>query len=265
MDNILKIAVMPLDIAWADRDENLYIMTSMAHRVPRNTDVIVLPELFSTGMVTDRAMLTGIADSDSHHPSLDAMRAVAAQCNAAVCGSVAWMTDGGTFVNRCLFVEPNGETTVYDKRHLFVLGNETEIFSAGTAPAIPVVRFRGWDIAMAICFDLRFPEWLRYGADKRYDLLLMPANWPQARAYAWRQLLIARAIENQAFVVGANRSGRSDHGCFDNQSYVFNYLGMPIAQPIPGARNDGKPDSILVATLSHSDLDDARRGFPVLP
>ena len=256
MEKNLKIAALPLDIAWTDRDENLFAAANHIHSLPKDVDVIVLPELFTCGFVTDPALLAGLADSAGSHPSLDAMRKMARAANAAVCGTVPWCLEDGSFVNRCLFVEPDGETTVYDKHHLFTLGNEAKAFTAG-AKEIPVVRFRGWNIAMAVCYDLRFPEWLR-NRPARYDVLLVPANWPQARAYAWRQLLIARAIENQAYVVGANRSGKDDFGTYDNLTYIFDYLGMPVeAVPV------SEPMAI-VATLSHTALDDARRFFPVL-
>ena len=256
MDNLLKTAALALDTAWADRDENLYVAGVLAHRLPAGMDLIVLPELFSTGFVTDSTVLTGIADSESHHPSVDAMRAMAADTNAAVCGSIAWMLADGRFVNRCLFVEPNGETTAYDKHHLFTLGQEAKVFTAGRREP-PVVRFRGWNIAMAVCYDLRFPEWLR-NRGARYDLLALPANWPQARAYAWEHLLIARAIENQAYVVGANRSGSDDNGRYDGLTHIYDYLGMPIDVPA------GKEGHAVMATLSLKALTDARRGFPVL-
>ena len=250
------MAAIALDTAWADRDENLYVASVLARRLPADTDLIVLPELFTTGFVTDPAVLTGIADSDSLHPGLDAMRKMAAELNAAVCGSIAWMLDDGKFVNRCLFVEPNGETTHYDKHHLFILGQEPETFKPGTAEP-PVVRFRGWNICMVVCYDLRFPEWLR-NRGARYDLLVIPANWPQARAYAWEHLLIARAIENQAFVIGANRSGTDDNGRYDGLSHIYDYLGMPMDTDV----RDDMP--AVAAWLSHKALDDARRGFPVL-
>lgn len=256
MDHKLTVAAIPLDIAWVDRDENLYAAAALAHKVGRDADVIIFPELFSTGFITDTSMLTRLCDSANTHPTLDAVRTIAADNNCAVCASWVWCDNNRNFYNRCFFVEPNGEVSFYDKQHLFALSPEARIFTAGVQ-SIPVVRFRGWNIAMAVCYDTRFPETLRNKPEK-YDILIIPANWPDARRYAWEHLLIARAIENQAFVVGANRSGKDDFGVYTNTSHILDYLGMDISQ------STNNPNGIITATLSHNSLDDARHGFPVL-
>lgn len=256
MEHKLKVAALPLDIAWSDRDENLFVAANMARRLTRDVDVIVLPELFSTGFISDMAMLTRLSDNASSHPTLDAVCAIAVDANAAVCASWVWCDDNGAFTNRCFFVEPSGETTYYDKQHLFALSPEARIFTAGKQE-IPVVRFRGWNIAMAVCYDIRFPETMR-NFQAKYDLLIVPANWPDARRYAWEHLLIARAIENQAYVVGANRSGKDDFGVYSDTTHILDYLGMNVGE----CATDGT--GAVVALLSHSNLADARRGFPVL-
>ena len=257
MEHLLKIVACPLDIAWADREENLQAAADIVRRLPRDTDIVVLPELFSTGFITDQAMLTRLADGEDSHPSLDAVRRMAARANAAVCASWVWRDADGAFTNRCFFVEPGGDITYYDKQHLFSLSPEARIFTAGRRPT-PVVRFRGWNITMAVCFDTRFPETLR-NLPCRYDVLLIPANWPDARRYAWEHLLIARAIENQAYVVGANRSGRDDFGVYsENTTHILDYLGLDLAEPVAGAA------PCMSAVLSYNALSDARRGFPVL-
>ena len=131
------------------------------------------------------------------------------------------------------------------------------MFYAGTE-RFRTVRYRGWNISMIVCYDLRFPVWSR-NVDNEYDLLLVPANWPESRQYAWRQLLIARAIENQACVVGANRCGQCGRDVYDHQSYIFNHLGQPAEvaalAPMPGVE-------ILIATLSHDAVEQYRRAFP---
>ena len=258
MERTLKIVALPLDVAWADRDENLIAAETMMRHMGRGCDVFVLPELFTTGFVSDISVLTGMADSGTCHPVLDAVRHMAAAVNAAVCGSWAWRGDDGAFYNRCFFVEPDGEITCYDKQHLFALSAERRIYTPGTRP-VPVVRFRGWNIAMAICYDVRFPECLR-NFPARYDLLLVPANWPDARRYAWEHLLIARAIENQAYVVGANRSGHDDFGAYGETTHVYDYLGMDIGAVCA----EGPCAGAVEAVLSLDALRDARKGFPVL-
>ena len=257
MEHLLKIVTCPLDIAWADRDENLLNAADILRRLPRDTDIVVLPELFSTGFITDQAMLTRLADGDDSHPTLDGVRRMAAHANAAICASWVWRDAEGSFTNRCFFIEPGGDITFYDKQHLFSLSPETRIFTPGRRPT-PVVRYRGWNITMAVCYDTRFPETLR-NPPCRYDLLLIPANWPDARRYAWEHLLIARAIENQAYVVGANRSGRDDFGVYSpDTTHILDYLGIDLAEPLAAAR------PCLTAVLSYNALADARRGFPVL-
>ena len=263
MDNTLKVAAIPLDTAWCDRDENLFALQNAVRTLPKDIDVIVLPEMFNTGFLSDPTMLESLSDNSLSHPTLDAVRALAAKANAAICASWVWRADDGTYTNRCHFVEPNGETAIYDKKHLFALSSEGRVLTAGTRPA-PVVRFRGWEITMAICYDIRFPEDMR-NRPERYDLMLIPANWPDARSYAWRHLLIARAIENQAFVVGANRSGRDDFGTYTNSTYILNHLGMSVATPLaPTTGDDDAGNAILISTLSRTELAEARRGFPVL-
>lgn len=252
----LTVAAVSLDIAWGDRAENLYNMRRIARELHGRTDIIVLPELFSTGFLTDPGQMNTLSDSDSRHEALDAMRIAAAEANAAVCGSVLWHTDSGEYVNRCLFVEPSGETSVYDKRHLFCKSSEPRLIKAGSHPG-PVIRFRGCNVAMAVCYDLRFPCWLRNTVTRPYDLLLIPSNWPQARQTAWNVLLCARAIENQAYVVGANRSGSDDNGCYDAMTRIYTPQGETVGTSDPRL-------GTIMATVDIGALARLRADFPVL-
>lgn len=256
----LQIASVDLDIAWADRAENLYAMNRIVTALTGRADIIVLPELFSTGFVSDSGHLATLSDSDRNHPTLDAMKVAARRANAAICGSIlhaATPVDGKAgYVNRCLFVEPSGEVTHYDKHHLFCMGSESRTFIAGNRP-IPVVRFRGANVSMAVCFDLRFPSWLQNRADNPYDILLVPSNWPQERQYAWNALLCARAIENQAYVVGANRSGKDDMGTYDAMTRIYDPSGQSV----------GVANPHFNATFATADLNSLRKirnDFPVL-
>lgn len=254
MENQLKVAIIPLDIAWGDRDENLYNASQIIDRLPKDVDVIVLPELFSTGFVTDAMQMARLADTPTAPVTLDWAAKIAKKQNAAVCGSTLFCQDG-FYMNRGFFIEPSAETALYDKRHLFSLSNEADIYTPGMSQS-PIVRFRGWNIAMAICYDLRFPAWLRNG-DAKYDLLLVPANWPDARAYVWKQLLVARAIENQAYIAGANRSGHDDYGDYGFDRFI-DFNGQVMVEQ---AANDQQP---VIASLSQADLQKQRRAFPVL-
>lgn len=255
--NILKIATLSLDITWADREENIYALTRAMKNIPTDTDIVVLPETFDTGAIVDTDVFNTSALSPSANETLETVRQLAHKFNMAIAGSVVTF-ENDKFYNRGFFIEPSGEETYYDKHHLFGLSTESRNFAAGTDP-IPVVRYRGWNIALAVCYDLRFPAWLRNN-DNKYDVLLVPANWPEKRAYAWEHLLIGRAIENQSYVVGVNRSGSDDYGMYDNLTFAFDYVGLPILKPLE--INGGKV-AAGIAVCDKSQLNRFRQSFPV--
>lgn len=258
MTQTLNVAVLPLDIAWADRSENLFALEQAMAQLKPGTDLVVLPELFSTGFIADMAQALDHAcqTDDRFDSTLAVLRRLSAQYCTAIAASYLKRADDGRPQNHAVLVEPSGEHTVYDKHHLFCLSPESRCYSPGQLLP-PVVRYRGWNICMIVCYDLRFPAWCR-NRDLRYDLLLVPANWPTTRAYAWNHLLIARAIENQAYVIGANRSGRDDYGEYDGMSQVYDFMGKPIGQfPTPDV-----PASWFYATLSKEQLDHYRSSIP---
>jgi predicted amidohydrolase len=254
MQRSLNIAILPLDIIRGDRDENLYIITQQMNQLSRDTDVVVLPELFSTGFISDPLLMQKLADSANRQLTLNFLRDLAKTHNMAICGSLLWQDDENTYKNRGFFIEPSGETAYYDKHHLFRLSKEPKILTRGTEPS-PIVRYRGWNISMAVCYDVRFPVWLRNNGNK-YDLLIVPANWPVERGYDWKHLLIARAIENQACVVGANRSGDDDFGTYTGNSFIVDYRGREV-----GATD--ADTGIITATLSLNKMEKYRTDFPV--
>lgn len=251
----LKITILPLDIAWADKAENLFSTERMLTRIDKDTDIVVLPELFSTGFISSPEQLHRIADDANDSPTILRIKQWAKQFNFAICGSLL-IREGDRFLNRGFFIEPSGEETFYDKKHLFSMSAEAKEFTAGTE-TIPVVRYRGWNIALAICYELRFPVWLR-NKNNRYDVLIIPANWPASRAYAWKHLLIARAIENQAYVIGANRSGRDDCGEYDGLSYIIGHNGHILAEA------SDSENIFVTAILSQDTLVRSRTSFPVV-
>lgn len=247
----LRIAILPLDIQQGDKEANLKAVEAAFLNLPDRTDVVVLPELFSTGYTDDADRLNDLAERNTGS-TIDRLKALAAKYSTSIAGSFLASTPPHIY-NRAFFIEPSGEETFYDKRHLFSLGNESSVFTAGYDD-VPVVRFRGWNIAMIICYDLRFPVWCR-NRHNAYDLLLVPANWPDARAFAWKHLLIARAIENQCYVAGADRSGSDRFGTYDGLSAIFDYRGVEITN------NDCAP--FVTAQLSKAQLDEFRNKFPV--
>lgn len=246
----LNVALLPLAIRLTDRCANLDAVEESLRSLPAGTDVLVLPELFSTGYIEDPQLMRDMAET-SDGPAMKRVRQWASAYNMAVAGSFLAL-DGGALYNRGFFVEPSGDTTFYDKKHLFSLSAEGSIMSPGTE-AIPVIRFRGWNISMIICYDLRFPVWCR-SRDYSYDLLLVPANWPQSRGYAFEHLLIARAIENQCAVAGCDRGGSDQYGDYDGLSQIFDSRGMP-AGTMSGP--------FVFAQLRRDKLESYRRHFPV--
>ena len=253
MNCFLRVAALPLDIVQGDKDANLDAVERALSLLPPGTDLVVLPELFSTGYTDDPDILSKLAERNTLS-AVDRIKSWAAKTGAAFAGSFLAYTHPHVY-NRGFFIEPSGEETFYDKHHLFSISREAKVFSSGTTPP-PVVRFRGWSISLIVCYDLRFPVWCRNRVDG-YDLLLVVANWPAARAYAWEHLLIARAIENQCCVVGANRSGNDKFGSYDNLTYIFDSRGMAI-----GVQPTGSP--FIVADLDGARQDSYRKAFPVL-
>lgn len=252
-NTMLKVAALPHDIIFADPDSNLVAVGEALEKIPAGTDVVVLPELFTTGYVKDNQILEQVSE-DNDGQTITALRRWASQYNTAIAGSFLAGEGRYSFFNRGFFVEPCGEVTYYDKKHLFSPSGESEIYTAGRS-RFHIVRFRGWNIMLFICYDLRFPLWCR-NMNLEYDLALFPANWADARAYAFRHLLIARAIENQACVVGANRLGKDPFGNYPaSMTEIFNWWGDPVGE------RDSEP--FVTATLNRLSMDQFRHRFPV--
>jgi len=252
MGNMLNVAVVPIDIAFANPAANLECVGKKLDSIADGTDIIVLPELFSTGYVKDREMLDKLAE-DNNGQTITTIRRWASDVNAAIAGSFL-AVDDNKFFNRGFFAEPSGEITFYDKKHLFAPGGETKVYSGGATRFFPV-RFRGWNVMLFICYDLRFPVWCR-NRGLEYDIALFPANWASSREYAFTQLLIARAIENQACVVGANRSGSDTFGDYPvSMSNIYDWFGNPVGKL--------DNDEIITAVLDRDAMNKFRNRFPV--
>lgn len=248
----IRIAAVPLDIALCERDSNLDAVEHILSQLPSGIDVAVLPELFSTGYTADYDTLHEIAEPVSGI-TLNRVRSWARKYNMAIAGSFL-CRDNDIITNRAFFIEPGGEEVFYDKRHLFCISSESKML-AGGRERCPIIRFRGWNFSMIVCYDLRFPVWSR-NVGGLYEVLLVPANWPESRGYAWEHLLIARAIENQAYVIGANRSGSDQFGEYDNLSFCFDPMGKPIGEPVNAT-------GCIIAGLDHERLLELRRKLPV--
>lgn len=247
----LKIAALSLDIEYCQPEDNMARVEDMVAHLEDDTDIIVLPELFSTSFIADKEELAKYAEPNDG-PTLTALREISYERHCLVAGSFA-AVENGNFFNRGFMIHPDGNTEYYDKRHLFSVSAEAKVFTRGRGP-MPVMDFKGWNVSMIICYDLRFPVWSR-NVNHRYDVLLVPANWPISRGYAWTHLLIARAIENQCIVVGANRGGEDDYGEYDDMSQIFDAVGMPIGESTASG-------SVVTAEVSAKELEEARRRLP---
>lgn len=252
----LNLAVLPLNITWANRAANLAATEAAIRGLRPDTDVVCLPELFSTGFIADPDIMVREAETDSGN-TIATLKRVAKDKRIAIAGSYLSRNDSATeYYNRGFFIEPNGETTFVNKRHLFHVSPEAQLLTEGKT-SYAVVRFRGWNIALGVCYDLRFPVWCRNTMNNdryAYDIFLLPANWPQARAVALETLAKARAIENQAYFVVANRSGSDEYGDYDGLSFIEDYIGTRMAT--------AAADETIYATADREGLEKLREYMP---
>lgn len=250
----LNIALLESDIKTDDKESNLNAFCSATNPYRDAVDIAVVPELFTTGFISDKEKAFAASERNTES-TITTLHSLAKQLNSAFCGSFLAHTASKIY-NRAFFIEPSGDEVFYDKRHLFSMGGESNVFTAGNGAA-PVVRFRGWNIKFIICYDLRFPVFCRNQRNE-YDVLIVVANWPEARQKAWLRLLSARAIENCCYVCGVNRRGVDAQGNSygAGSSVIIDYKGDIIAQTSQSA-------SICAATLSKGKLDNFRGKFPV--
>lgn len=245
----LRVSIVQCMLHWEDAVANRAMLTERIAPLRGATDLVVLPEMFSTGFSMRSAELAETMDG----PTVRWMREQAASLNAALYGSLIIQEQGHRY-NRGLFVRPDGEVTSYDKRHLFRFAQETDHYSPGARRV--VVHWRGWRVLLQICFDLRFPVFARNRGD--YDGILYVANWPEARRFPWSTLLLARAIENQCIVVGVNRVGMDGKGIhYTGDSVVVDARGDVIAAVAPGR------EGAATAVLNMDALNEFRAKFPV--
>lgn len=246
----LKISIVQTDIAWENEQENLRMLREKLHALRGTTEIVVLPEMFSTGFTMKSRELAEPVSGIT----VRILKELAADFQLALCGSFI-CSERSNYYNRAFFITPEGEEFYYDKRHLFRMGNEAEDFSAGNNKLI--ISYRGWNICLLVCYDLRFPVWSR-NVNNEYDLLIYMASWPQARRLAWDTLLCARALENMCYVCGVNRIGVDGNKLiYNGGSVVFSAKGEVLAS-VP----DGE-EGIETVSLSLISLQQLRDKFPV--
>lgn len=251
----LRIALVQATQVWEDKNTNLaHFSALLAETEP--IDLILLPEMFQTGFSMNAEQL---AEEMSDSVSIQWLKDSASKKNAAIYTSMI-VREHGKFFNRGLFVEPNGTITVYDKRKTFGLAGEDLTYSAGTEERI--VHFKGWNLQLQICYDLRFPEIVRNriasNQSPAYDVILYIANWPARRNEHWKALLKARAIENQSYVVGVNRVGEDTNG--------LSYTGDSVVVDALGAVNfcNAGIEEVKIVTLKKENLNATRELLPFL-
>ena len=236
---------------WQDAAANRTTLDRCLSQISIPTDLIVLPEMFTTGFSMDAAALAEPMDG----PTVAWLRQHATAHQAVITGSLI-IEENGRYFNRLLWVRPDGSLSYYDKHHLFTMAREQDTYTAGTTRLVE--DWRGWRICPLVCYDLRFPVWSRNEAAQPYDLLLYVANWPAARRNAWITLLRARAIENLSYVLGVNRTGQDGLGQdYAGDSALLDMRGDYLLQA-------GNLHSCITRTIRRADLEEFRTKFPAL-
>lgn len=250
MKDILRVSLVQCDIAWENIDKNLFEKEKTIKELAGKTDFVIFPEMFTTGFTMNSHSLYENNDGKT----ITRIKKWANEYQVAISGSFI-AEENNRYYNRAFFAKPDGEVFFYDKRHLFRMGNENKFFTSGETPA--TIHYNGWNISLAICYDLRFPVWLR-NQNNNYDLLVVVANWPDSRISAWKTLLSARAIENGAYVCGVNRIGDDATTLhYPGESMICNMKGESLAF------GECDRECIVSAELSLQKLQNFRNKFPM--
>jgi omega-amidase len=252
----LTITTIQTEIHWEDKLANLSMLGEKINGIKGKTEIVILPEMFSTGFSMKPELLAEKMDG----PTVDWMKRMAASKKIIITGSII-IEEDGQYYNRLIWMLPNGQYGIYDKRHRFAYGGEDEHYSCGSKRLIASVK--GWRVNLQVCYDLRFPVWSRQtqhinaeAAELEYDLLIYVANWPERRRHAWKSLLIARAIENQSYVVGVNRVGNDGNQIYHSgDSMVIDPLGETMY-------HKQHEEEVYSITIQKDKLEEVRTKFP---
>lgn len=253
MNDTLRISLMQTDIVWENKDANIRRLRQQIENLSGETDIVVLPETFSTGFNTNVQALA----EPVHGKTITTLKHWCRMYQLAFAGSYIACDNAPHphYTNRAFFLTPEGDEYYYDKRHLFRMGHENQYFTAGDSR--PIIHYMGWNILLLICYDLRFPVWSR-NVNNEYDLLIYVANWPMSRRNVWDNLLQARAIENESYVCGVNRIGTDGKGLLHNGgSRLLSYKGE-LLTAIPDNQA-----GVVTTTIHLSELQTFRTKFPV--
>ncbi|HET9571229.1 MAG TPA: amidohydrolase [Bacteroidales bacterium] len=246
----MRISLIQTDIIWEHKNANLMFYESLLSGLTGKTDLAVLPEMCTTGFSMNPESLAETIEGET----ITAFKRMASGFGFAIAGTFIGKDDKHCY-NRAFFIKPDGQVDFYDKRHLFRMGDEGHHYASGKIKKI--VSYLGWNIRLAVCYDLRFPVWLR-NVKNEYDLLLVMANWPESRQHVWTSLLTARALENQAYVCGVNRVGTDPNQIVHSGgSMLVNAYGTNLSESNP------EGVSVQTLTLNLEELHRFRQKFPV--
>lgn len=254
---MLTITTIQANLAWENKQANLEMFSRKIEGIAEPTEVVLLPEMFSTGFSMNPGYLAETMDGDT----VQWMKHIAQSKKIVLAGSLI-IEEDDKFYNRLICMLPNGQYGWYDKRHLFGFAGEDEYYEPGNKRLIASVK--GWKINMQVCYDLRFPVWARQQTTNaqsgalapEYDILVYVANWPERRNHAWKTLLAARAIENQCFTIGVNRVGEDGNGIYHSgDTTIFSPLGETIY-------SIAHAEDVFTITLNKNDLSEVREKFP---
>ena len=246
----MKTALIQFDTLWEDKQANLEYIQNKTLNLPNDIDLVVLPEMFTTGFT----MNPEIVAEEEQGDTLQIIQKLALNKQIAITGS--WVVkEDNNYYNRLFFVFPDGSYQTYNKRHLFTLAGEEKIYKPGNEKL--VVSYKGWNICLLVCYDLRFPVYSRI-VNQKYDVLIYVASWPDRRIDAWDALLKARAIENMSYVVAVNRCGTDPNGVeYSGHSQVIDFMGKYLVEPIVD-------EQIYITDLEKDLLQNARQKFAFL-
>lgn len=250
MSKNILVSVIQSSLVWENKEKNMLLFSGKIEKLKGKTNLVVLPEMFNTGFSLNPEQNFETMEGET----ILWLKSEAKKNNLAIAGSLIIKEDE-KFYNRLVFAYPSGEIKHYDKRHLFRMANEHKHYKQGEKQV--VVEYLGWKINLLVCYDLRFPVWSRNN-NNRYDLSIYVANWPSSRIAQWQTLLAARAIENQAYVVGVNRIGYDGNGFeYSGSSIIFSPLGKEMIE------NSENTELIETVELSYEKLSTYRKNFPV--
>lgn len=252
----LAITIIQTQLFWEQKAENLQMLEAKINSITEKTEVVILPEMFSTGFSMKPEKLADTMDGET----IQWMKRISSEKKVILTGSII-IKEGDNYFNRLIWMLPNGQFGMYDKRHLFAYADEHNHYTAGNRRLIASVK--GWKINLLVCYDLRFPVWARQSQHAseenqglEYDVLVYVANWPEKRSHMWRTLLQARAIENQAYCIGVNRVGDDGNGIYHSGDSM---VVTPMAEVLYHKAHD---EDIFTVTLQKDDLETIREKMP---